>query len=79
MVYSLLRRVCVALPGDAGAGGDASDAAGAGPRAEAQGGRRRGLEKGGKNFIAYLIWIFGALRFIPASLVWVTAQVSSLQ
>ena len=50
IVYSLLRCVCVALPGDAGAGGDAADAAGAGPRAEAQGGRRWGLEKGGRNW-----------------------------
>ena len=47
-IHSLLRRVCVTLPGDAGAGGDAADAAGAGPGPEAQGGRRRSLEKGGK-------------------------------
>ena len=40
-----LRGIRAAFPGDAGLGGDAPHAAGAGPGPEAQGGRSRGLEK----------------------------------
>ena len=54
-VQTFFRRVRSSLPGDAGVGGDAAHAAGAWLGSEAQGGRRRGLEKsrkiGGKSLL----------------------------